>query len=131
MIGAKARNHRRQHVGRHTRKRTDADFAAHESTHLIHPSLQASEFLAERLDSRHDLPPVGRKHYALATAVEHLKAPIGLKIGHHTAHARLRIAQALGSTRKASGAHRLQQHLHLLNIRFHDTPPPLHEFLSC
>ena len=76
-------------------------------------SLQAAKLLAERLNRRHDLPPIGRKHHTLAAAVEHLKTPIGLKVAHHAAHARLRIAQPLGGARKTAGPHRLEQHLHL------------------
>ena len=36
-------------------------------------SLQAAKLLAERLNRRHDLPPIGRKHHALAAAIKHLK----------------------------------------------------------
>ena len=38
---------------------------------------------------------------------------------------------AITQRHKLQAPSRPQQHLHLLNIRFHDTPPPLHEFLSC
>ena len=41
------------------------------------------------------------------------------------------IHQPLGGARKTAGAHGLEQHLHLLNIRFHGNPPPMHELLSC
>ena len=71
--------------------------------------------LADGLDEGQNLLAVRRQPRASAATLEQLDSPLALKVGDHTAHARLAVVELAGGGADAAGADALYERLIFLN----------------